>query len=38
MKGFVIGGDGQPEICPEGHRANDPERTAAAGPAEEASE
>ena len=37
MKGFVIGGDRQPEACPAGHRANDPERTAAAGPAEETS-
>ena len=37
MKGFVIGGGGQPEVCPEGHRADDPERTTAAGPAEEAS-
>ena len=38
MKGFVIEGGGQPEACPAGHRANDPELTAAAGPAEEASE
>ena len=37
MKGFVIGGDRQPEACPAGHRANDPERTAAVGPAEEPS-
>ena len=37
MKGFVIVGGGQPEVCPEGHRADDPERTTAAGPAEEAS-
>ena len=37
MKGFVIEGGGQPEVCPEGHRADDPERTAE-GPAEEASE
>ena len=38
MKGFVIeDGDGQPEACPEGHGGK-PERTAAAGPAEEASE
>ena len=37
MKGFVIeDGDGQPEVCPEGHRG-EPERTTAAGPAEEAS-
>ena len=36
MKGFVIGGGGQPEVCPEGHRG-EPERTTAAGPAEEAS-
>ena len=28
MKGFVICGDRQPEVCPEGHRANDSERTA----------
>ena len=38
MKGFVIEGDGQPEACLAGHRADDPERTAAAGPAEEANE
>ena len=38
MKGFVIGGDRQPEACPAGHRGDDPERTAAVGPAEEASE
>ena len=38
MKGFVIGGDRQPEACPAGHRGGDPERTAAAGPAEETSE
>ena len=38
MKGFVIGGDEQPGVCPAGHRADDPERTTAAGPAEEASE
>ena len=38
MKGFVIEGDGQPEACPAGHRANNSERTAAAGPAEETSE
>ena len=37
MKGFVIGGDRQPEACPAGHRGDDPERTAAASPAEEAS-
>ena len=37
MKSFVIGGDRQPEACPAGHRANNSERTAAAGPAEEAS-
>ena len=37
MKGFVIEGDGQPEACPAGHRGDDPERTAAVGPAEEAS-
>ena len=38
MKGFVLeDGDGQPEVCPEGHRADAPERTTAAGPAEEAS-
>ena len=37
MKGFVIGGDRQPEACPAGHRANNSERTAAAGPAEETS-
>ena len=37
MKGFVIGGDRQPEACPAGHHGDDPERTAAAGPAEEAS-
>ncbi len=37
MKGFVIGGDRQPEACPAGHRGDDPERTAAAGPAEETS-
>ena len=36
MKGFVIEGSGQPEVCPEGHRG-EPELTAA-GPAEEASE
>ena len=36
MKGFVIGGDRQPEACPAGHRG-EPERTTAAGPAEEAS-
>ena len=39
MKGFVLeDGDGQPEVCPEGHRGDDPERTAAVGPAEETSE
>ena len=39
MEGFVVeDGDGQPEVCPEGHRVDDPERTAAVGPAEEASE
>ena len=38
MKGFVIEGGGQPEVCPAGHRGDDPERTAAVGPAEEASE
>ena len=37
MKGFVIGGGGQPEVCPAGHRGDDPEPTAAAGPAEETS-
>ena len=37
MKGFVIEGDGQPEACPAGHRGGDPERTTAAGPAEETS-
>ena len=37
MKGFVIEGDGQPEACPAGHRGDDPERTAAVGPAEEMS-
>ena len=37
MKGFVIEGDGQPEACPEGHRGDDPERTATVGPAEETS-
>ena len=37
MKGFVVeDGDGQPEVCPEGHRG-EPELTAAR-PAEEASE
>ena len=36
MKGFVIEGDGQPEACPAGHRG-EPERTPAAGPAEETS-
>ena len=36
MKGFVIGGDRQPEACPAGHRG-DPKLTAAR-PAEEASE
>ena len=36
MKGFVASGGGQPGVCPEGHRANDPELTAA-GPAEETS-
>ena len=35
MKGFVAEGDGQPEVCPEGHRG-EPELTA--GAAEEASE
>ena len=38
MKGFVIEGGWQPEACPAGHRGDDPERTAAVGPAEEASE
>ena len=28
MKGFVIEGSGQPEVCPEGHRG-EPELTAA---------
>ena len=38
MKGFVVeDGGGQPEACPAGHRANNSERTAAAGPAEETS-
>ena len=37
MKGFVIGGDRQPEACPAGHRANGSERTTAVGSAEEAS-
>ena len=37
MKGFVIEGGGQPEACPAGHRGDDPERTAAVGPAEETS-
>ena len=37
MKGFVIEGDRQPEACPAGHRGDDPERTAAVGPAEETS-
>ena len=37
MKGFVIEGNGQPEACPAGHRGDDRERTAAAGPAEETS-
>ena len=37
MKGFVIGGDRQPEACPAGHRGDDPELTTAAGPAEETS-
>ena len=37
MKGFVIEGGGQPEACPAGHRGDDPELTAAVGPAEEAS-
>ena len=37
MKGFVIGGDRQPEACPAGYRGDDPEWTAAVGPAEEAS-
>ena len=37
MKGFVIGGGGQPEACPAGHRGDDPGRTAAVGPAEETS-
>ncbi len=36
MKGFAVEGDGQPEACPAGHRG-EPERTAAVGPAEEAS-
>ena len=36
MKGFVVEGCGKPEACPAGHRG-DPERTTAAGPAEEAS-
>ena len=35
MKGFVVEGGGQPEICPEGHRG-EPELVAA-GAAEEAS-
>ena len=38
IKGFVVEGGGKPEACPAGHRGDDPERTAAAGPAEEASE
>ena len=39
MKSFVVeDGDGQPDVCPEGHRADNPERTTAAGPAGEASE
>ena len=37
MKGFVVEGDVQPEACPDGHRGDDPERTAAVGPAEETS-
>ena len=35
MKGFVIEGSGQPEVCPEGHGGDEPKPTA--GPAEEAS-
>ena len=38
MKGFVAEGDGQPEACPAGHRGDDLKRTAAAGPAEDASD
>ncbi len=38
MKGFVIEGHGQPEACPACNRGDDPERTAAVGPAEEMSE
>ena len=28
MKGFVQDGDTVPEVCPEGHRADDPELNA----------
>ena len=35
MKGFVVEGGGQPDVCPEGHGGDEPKPTA--GPAEGAS-
>ena len=32
MKGFVIGGGGQPEVCPEGHRCRRPGADGGSGP------
>ncbi len=34
MKSFVQDGDAEPQVCPEGHRIDDPELTGAAGAAE----
>ena len=36
MKSFVTDGDETPDVCPEGHRADDPELTAPAAAEEEA--
>ena len=39
MKSFVQDGDGEPQVCPEGHRTDDPELTGKVGAsAEDASE
>ncbi len=35
MKSFVQDGDAEPQVCPEGHRINDPELTGAVGAAAE---
>ena len=38
MKSFLAEGEGAPEVCPEGHRSDDPELTAPAGEAVAAAE